>query len=91
MAMPRLVETIHPVGETRLTGKNQISLPAQGVRKLGWERGDRLLVEVLGSDAILLIRRPTNWTEAFSGRLGDVFGDHADTLRYLGEERQGWE
>jgi hypothetical protein len=82
---------IESVGETQLTGKNQISLPAHGVRGLGWERGDRILVERLGDDVLLLIRRPTNWTEAFAGRLGDVFGDHEDTLRYLGEERQGWE
>ena len=82
---------IRSVGETQLTGKNQISLPAQGVRRLGWQRGDRLLVEVLGDGVMLLMRRPTNWTEELAGRLGDVFGDHADTMRYLRHERDGWE
>ena len=36
--------TIKAVGETTLTGKNQVSLPAQGIRELGWQRGDKLLV-----------------------------------------------
>lgn len=32
-----------------------------------------------------------HWIAAFSGQMGDVFGDHDDTLRYLDEERRGWE
>ena len=79
------------VGETTITGKNQLSLPARGLRVLGWERGDRLLVEVLGKDMLLLMRRPENWTEAFAGRLTEVFGSHEDTSRYLEAERQSWE
>lgn len=91
MSAKGISRTIQVVGETRLTGKNQISLPAQGVRQLGWQRGDHLLVEVLGGSAILLVRRPAKWAEAFAGQLSDVFGDHADTLRYLEQERRGWE
>ena len=40
---------------------------------------------------LLLVRRPKDWVEAFSGKMGDVFGDHEDTLRYLDEERRSWE
>ncbi len=80
----------HVVGETSITGKNQISLPAQSIRKLGWERGDRLIVEILGDDFVLLMRRPTNWTEAFAGRLTSVFGTHDETLRWLDEELDSW-
>ena len=47
--------------QVTLTGKNQVSLPAQQVRDLGWERGDHLLVEVRG-DTLLLKRRPASWT-----------------------------
>jgi bifunctional DNA-binding transcriptional regulator/antitoxin component of YhaV-PrlF toxin-antitoxin module len=79
------------VGETTITGKNQISLPAQGVKKLGWQKGDRLLVQVLGEDMMMLIRRRGTWTETFSGKMGHVWGDHEDTLRYLEEERRSWE
>jgi bifunctional DNA-binding transcriptional regulator/antitoxin component of YhaV-PrlF toxin-antitoxin module len=86
-----LTQPIKPVGETTITGKNQISLPAQGLRELGWSRGDHLLVQIVGDDMLLLMRRPTDWVAAFSGRMGDVFGDHEDTLRYLDEERQSWE
>jgi hypothetical protein len=82
---------IKVVGETTLTGKNQVSLPAQGIRELGWERGDKLVVQIIGNDMLVLLRRPKNWVEAFSGKMGDVFGDHEDTLRYLDEERRSWE
>ena len=86
--MQALPET---VGETTITGKSQVSLPAQGLRQLGWERGDRLIVQTLSDNTLLLMRRPTSWTAAFSGKMGDVFGDHEDTMRFLKEERRGWE
>lgn len=85
------MNTPRVVGETTITGKNQISLPAQGLRLLKWAKGDRLLVEVLDDDIMVLVRRPENFTEAFAGRLTGVFGTHEDTLRYLKEERQSWE
>ncbi|MBI4491570.1 MAG: hypothetical protein HY690_02110 [Chloroflexi bacterium] len=85
------MNTSRLVGETTITGKNQISLPAQGLRLVGWGRGDRLLVEVLGENVMLLIRRPENWTEAFAGRMSDVFGTHEETLRWLEEERRSWD
>src|SRR5947208_929336 len=79
------------VGETTITGKNQVSLPAQGVRELGWARGDHLIVQVIGKDMLLLMREPVDWVEAFAGKLGHVFGDHEDNLRYLDELRREWE
>ncbi len=85
------MQTIKAVGETTITGKNQISLPAQGVRELGWKRGDQLIVEILGEDMLLLIRRPDNWADHFSGKMGHVFKGREDTLRYLEEERRSWE
>ena len=82
---------VSTVGETTVTGKNQVSLPAHGVRLLGWERGDRLIVQVLGDDTMLLRRRPANWAEAYAGKLGHVFGTHDETLRFLEEARASWE
>ena len=82
---------IHLVGETTLTGKNQVSLPASGVRELGWERGDSLLVETIGGEMMVLLRRPTSWTEFFAGKLSDVFGTHEENLAWLAEERQSWD
>ena len=77
-------------GGTKITEKNQISLPPRAMQELGWEQGDQLLVEIVGDDA-LLVRRPKDWADEFSGKLGHVFGDHEDTLRYLDEERRSWE
>ena len=51
------MQTIKAVGETTITGKNQISLPAQGVRELGWKRGDQLIVEILMTVITRLIAR----------------------------------
>ena len=78
------------LGETTITAKNQVSLPAQGLRGLGWERGDLLLVEAIDDDIVRLIRRPQNWTEFFAGRLTDVFGTHDENIRYLETERRSW-
>jgi bifunctional DNA-binding transcriptional regulator/antitoxin component of YhaV-PrlF toxin-antitoxin module len=78
------------VGETTITGKNQISLPAQGVRRLGWTKGDRVIVQVQG-DRMILWRRPENWADYFAGKMGHVFGDHEDTMRFLEEVRRDWE
>ena len=86
----RTSEPAEPAGETTITGKNQVSLPARGVRQLGWERGDRLLVHVLGHDLLLLTRKPDDPAEYFAGKLGHVFGTHEETLRFLEEERTSW-
>lgn len=84
------MSTIHFVGETTLTGKNQVSLPANGVRELGWERGDRLLIETVGGEMMVLLRRPASWTEFFAGKLSHVFGTHEENLAWLEEERRSW-
>ena len=86
-----MVNTRRSMGETRITGKNQISLPAQGLRELGWVRGDHLFVQIVGKDMLILMRQPQDWAAAFSGQMGDVFGDHEETLRYLDDERRSWE
>ena len=53
-------------------------------------RGDKLIVNVLGNDTLVLTRRPERWTDRFSGKMGDVWGDHEDNMRYLDEERASW-
>jgi bifunctional DNA-binding transcriptional regulator/antitoxin component of YhaV-PrlF toxin-antitoxin module len=88
--MPPLTPPPRIIGETTLTSKNQISLPARSVRELGWERGDRLIVEVIAPGMVVLLRRPESFTEALAGRLTDVFGTHEETLRWLDEERSRW-
>jgi len=38
-----------------------------------------------------LMRWPDSWADVFSGKMGHVFGTHADTMRFLEEERRDWE
>ena len=76
--------------ETTITSKNQVSLPAASLKQLGWQRGDKLIVSVIGNDMLVLKRQPKSWTDFYSGKMGDVWGDHEDTLRYLDEERASW-
>lgn len=85
MKVPKLL------GETTITGRNQVSLPAKGVREMGWDRGDRLLVEAIGHDMLVLIRRPERYSEAFAGRLTEVFGTREENLRFLEELRNSWD
>ncbi len=87
----RVVNRLERVGQTTITGKNQISLPASGLRRLGWGRGDRLLVQVLNEDILVIIRQPDSWTEEFSGQLGHVFGSHEENLSGLDSERREWD
>ena len=78
------------LGETTITGRGQVTLPARGLRALAWRTGDHLLVQRLGEDIVVLVRRPTNWTESYAGRLTGVFGDHGDVLDYVRGERAAW-
>jgi hypothetical protein len=54
------------IGEVATSTKDRISLPTQGIRKLGWAPGDRLLVQRLNEDMVLLMRRPKKSTEQIS-------------------------
>ncbi|MBI3979288.1 MAG: AbrB/MazE/SpoVT family DNA-binding domain-containing protein [Chloroflexi bacterium] len=85
------IDTPQVVGETTITGKNQVTLPTKSLRDLGWERGDRLIVQTLGPDIILLVRRPRRWTDADAGRLTHVFGTHEETVEWLAQERAAWD
>lgn len=77
-------------GETTLTAKNQVSLPAKPLRMHGWNKGDHMIVETFGDDVVVLIRRPVRWTDAFAGRLTHVFGTHDENLNWLERERANW-
>jgi bifunctional DNA-binding transcriptional regulator/antitoxin component of YhaV-PrlF toxin-antitoxin module len=90
LLMEKLAAVPRVVGETTLTSKNQISLPARSVREMGLDHGDRFIVQVLGDDMIVLVRRPQRFAEAFAGRLTDVFGTHEETIRWLDDERDSW-
>jgi hypothetical protein len=79
------------VKEVIISGKNQITLPPAATRATGWQRGDHLLVGVVGSDMVVLMRKPADWVEQFAGALSEVFGTGEETRDYLERERQTWE
>jgi bifunctional DNA-binding transcriptional regulator/antitoxin component of YhaV-PrlF toxin-antitoxin module len=85
-----MLNVVRAVGEATLSGKNQVSLPAHGVRQLGWHRGDRLIVETIGDDMMVLMRRPVDWVEAYAGKLTDVFGTHDENIALIESERESW-
>jgi hypothetical protein len=51
------------IREVATDTRDRVSLPAGGIRQLGWVPGDRLLVQRLDEDMVLLMRRPKKSTE----------------------------
>lgn len=76
--------------EIVLTNKNRVSLPAESLRELGWQPGEPLMVTVMGNEMLVLSRPAETWTAFYSGKMGDVWGDHDDSMRYLDEELASW-
>ena len=89
--MPIRVSAPKQFRETTIIGKNQVTLPAEAVRHVGWNRGDRLMVHVVSPDMLLLMRRPDSWADFFAGRLGHLFGTHEENLEWLEQERSRWD
>ncbi len=74
----------------RVEDDGRIVLPADLLRQLGWKPGDALRVHQV-HDTVMLLREPVDWAGTFAGKMGDVFGDHDENMRYLDEERASWE
>jgi bifunctional DNA-binding transcriptional regulator/antitoxin component of YhaV-PrlF toxin-antitoxin module len=83
--------TVHQVREGIVASETEVSLPADVLAQLGWEAGTKLVVNVVDKDTVILARRPENASDRFAGKLGHVFGDHEEVMRYLEEERNSWE
>jgi AbrB family looped-hinge helix DNA binding protein len=73
-----------------ITGRGQVSLPARGMRALGWRPGDHLLVERVG-DALVLIRRPDDWADEVAGSFSHLFGTTEENVAFVRGERASWE
>ncbi len=74
----------------RVEDDGRIVLPADILRQLGWKPGDGLTVRQVDG-TVTLVREPVDWDAKFAGKMGHVWGDHEDVLRYLDEERASWE
>ncbi len=74
-----------------LSSKHQITLPAEMVRNLGLEGGDKLIVELVG-DHIVLLPQPESWADYFVGSMKGVYGSTREEIdRYIAEVRYGWD
>ena len=77
------------VSDVTITGRSQVSLPAKGMRDLGWRPGDHLLVERVG-DALVLVRRPENWADEVAGSFSHLFGTTEENVAFVRGERASW-
>ncbi len=74
-----------------LSSKNQITIPAEIVRRLGLKPSDKLIAELI-EDHVVLLPQPDSWTDYFTGSLKGVYGSTKDEIdRYIAEVRYGWD
>jgi len=71
---------------TTVSGKGQVTLPAQMLRDLGVLPGTKLLV-VPVRDGMLLLRREGPLADALAGATGGTYGDVEE---YVRGERDAW-
>jgi bifunctional DNA-binding transcriptional regulator/antitoxin component of YhaV-PrlF toxin-antitoxin module len=82
-------------GTTKLSSKNQLTLPVAMVRRLGLEPGDELDLTVVG-EAIRVERRPRTpqeWVDRLAGSMSHVpeWRTDEDIDAYVRRERDAWE
>jgi AbrB family looped-hinge helix DNA binding protein len=82
-------------GITRLSAKNQITLPASIVRQLGMRPGDE--IDLLALEGKITLERrprtPEEWADRLAGAMDDVseWATDEGTDAWIRTERQGWE
>jgi bifunctional DNA-binding transcriptional regulator/antitoxin component of YhaV-PrlF toxin-antitoxin module len=78
---------------TRLSSKNQITLPVAMVRALGMKPGEEVDLSIIG-DTIFLSRRPRTpqeWVAKFAGSMKVPGWDTPEAIdAYVREERDSW-
>ncbi len=76
---------------TTISSKNQITLPADIVRRLGLKAGDKLAVELIDGE-VLIVPEPTSWVAWGQGIAAGLYGGTKESVdRYVAEERAGWD
>jgi AbrB family looped-hinge helix DNA binding protein len=71
-------------GHTRISAKNQVTIPVDALRRAGLRSGDELRVEADGAGRIVLVRDDDRITR-YAGDMGDVY-----TPGYLDKLRDEW-
>lgn len=72
-------------GRTRISAKNQVTLPVDALAGAGLKIGDRLRADVSGPGKITLVREDDP-LERFAGALSDAYPDG-----YLDDLRREWD
>ena len=74
-----------------MSSKYQVTLPMEIVRALGIHGGDKLIIELI-EDRIIIIPKPSSFTDYFMGSLKGVYGSTPEEIdRYIAEVRHGWD
>lgn len=84
--MAEKVKRTRRAGVTRLSAKNQVTIPVSVLGETGVHAGDDLRVEAAGPGRIVLVRVKDPLEELFGSVGGDVYPD-----RYLEELRGEWD
>lgn len=71
-----------------LRNRNQLTIPADIVRRLGIQRGDRLILE-LGEDERSATIRPIQ--RSYAGMLRGLYGTSEQVAAYIRGERKAWD
>ena len=69
---------------TRISAKNQVTLPVAALREAGLSPGDELWVRADGAGRLMLVR-PEDVIKKYAGDMGDVY-----TPGYLDKLRDEW-
>lgn len=72
----------------KVSKRHQIVVPRRAREQLNIRSGDRLLVDIQDG-LLILLPRPTSYTEQLAGRHKDVWED-LDTAEYTQQERDAW-
>ena len=76
--------------EATLSSKYQVTVPMEIVRALGLKGGDKLVLTQV-EDRIVMLPKPANWADYWTGRLKGGYGESKREIdHYIAEERASW-
>jgi len=75
---------------TKISSKNQLTLPKRARQALGIGAGDSLLIVIEGG-RVYLEPRPASWTDYMEGLGADMWASLGGGEAYLEQERASWQ
>jgi bifunctional DNA-binding transcriptional regulator/antitoxin component of YhaV-PrlF toxin-antitoxin module len=80
------------IAETaNIGGSGEVRLPETILEELGWKHDDRLLVEIVDGDRVILSRHPSDIVDHTAGSLTHLYPEPGDAQRFLDEEHTAWD